>query len=128
MVGRRLLTDETYVPDQDEEGITRALDRSGPAGASGLRFTDATNEAGISFEHFPFERTSQIPEDMGPGAAWGDYDNDGDPDLFLVNFAAPVGAGEAEMASSTATDRLFENQGDGTFQDVTARAGVGRAH
>jgi enediyne biosynthesis protein E4 len=128
MVGRRLLTDETYVPDQDEEGITRALDRSGPAGESGLSFTDATDEAGISFEHFPFQRTSQIPEDMGPGAAWGDYDNDGDPDLFLVNFAAPVGAGEAEMASSVATDRLFQNQGDGTFQDVTARAGVGMAH
>ena len=127
MFGRRMLLDETYVPDQDEEGITRALDRDGPAGVSGLRFADATAGSGISFDHFPFERTSQIPVDMGPGAAWGDYDNDGDPDLFLVNFAAPVGD-EGALDSSSATDRLYENLGDGTFEDVTARAGVGLAH
>jgi len=128
MAGQRLLNDDTYVPDQDEEGITRALDRSGSGGASGLRFTDVTGEAGIEFRHFPFTRTSQIPEDMGPGTAWGDYDNDGDADLFLVNFAGPVGTPSDDLAVSAATDRLYRNEGDGTFADVTATAGVGRAH
>ncbi len=125
---RRWLDSETYVPDQDEEGITRALDRTGAAGDSPLRFVDATEEAAIWFEHFPFGRTSQIPEDMGPGAAWGDYDRDGDPDLFLVNFAGPVGTPAADLAVSAATDVLYRNEGDGTFTDVTAQAGVGGAH
>ncbi len=119
---------DRYVAGQEEEGITRSLDRSLEKPASGLRFTEATEQAGIRFENFPFERTSQLPEDMGPGAAWGDYDGDGLPDLFLVNFAAPLGVSDADMAASSATDRLYRNRGDGTFEDVTQAAGVGVAH
>ncbi len=119
--------DAPYIAGQEQEGITRSLDRSQQQG-SGIRFTEVTGQAGISFEHFPFTRTSQLPEDMGSGLAWGDYDGDGFVDLFLVNFAAPVGVDADEMASSTATDRLFRNRGDGTFEDVTEATGVGAAH
>lgn len=120
--------DAPYIAGHEKEGITRNLDRSLEEGLSGIRFTEVTQEAGLDFDHFPFERTSQLPEDMGSGAAWGDYDGDGLPDLFLVNFAAPLFFSDEEMASSGATDRLYRNLGDGTFQDVTASAGVGKAH
>jgi len=128
IVAMTWMRDDRYVAGQEEEGITRSLDRTLEKPASGLRFTDVTEQAGIQFENFPFERTSQLPEDMGPGVAWGDYDGDGLPDLFLVNFAAPVGVSEEEMAASPATDRLYRNRGDGTFEDVTESAGVGVAH
>jgi len=120
--------DDRYVAGEEEEGITRSLDRSLAQSSVGLRFTEVTEQAGIRFDHFPFRRTSQLPEDMGSGAAWGDYDGDGLPDLFLVNFAAPLGVPDDEMAASPATDRLYRNRGDGTFEDVTAAAGVGAAH
>jgi Flp pilus assembly protein TadD len=119
--------DAPYVAGMEQEGITRSLERSLEE-SSGLRFTEVTEEAGLRFHHFPFYRTSQLPEDMGSGVAWGDYDADGLPDLFLVNFAAPVGTSDEEMASSSAIDRLFRNLGDGTFEDVTETAGVGTAH
>ncbi len=125
---RQWTSDDRYVAGQEREGITRSLDRSLERPSTRLRFTEVTEQAGIRFEHFPFERTSQLPEDMGPGVAWGDYDGDGLPDLFLVNFAAPLGVPDAEMAASSATDRLYRNRGDGTFEDVTQSAGVGAAH
>ncbi len=125
---RHWTSEERYVAGQEREGITRSLDRSHERPPTSLRFTEVSEQAGIHFEHFPFQRTSQIPEDMGSGGAWGDYDGDGWPDLFLVNFAAPLGVPDAEMAASPATDRLFRNRGDGTFEDVTEAAGVGAAH
>src|SRR5487761_604656 len=58
---------------------------------------------------------------MGSGAAWGDYDNDGFPDLYLVNQPGPWGQ---PVGSDSPTSRLYHNNGDGTFTDVTDRAGV----
>jgi enediyne biosynthesis protein E4 len=124
----RRTKDAPYVPGAEREGITRALDRESLGARSGIRFTEVTDEAGLRFDHFPFERTSQLPEDMASGLAWGDYDGDGWIDLFLVNFAAPVGTSDEVMAASTAVDRLFRNLGDGSFEDVTESAGVGAAH
>jgi hypothetical protein len=128
LFARRQAKESPYMAGQEREGITRTLDRSLEEGVCGLRFTDVTDAAGIRFEHFPFRRTSHLPEDMGSGAAWGDYDGDGDPDLFLVNFAAPLGVAAAGLESSQATDRLFRNRGDGTFEDVTGVSGVGKPH
>ena len=57
-----------------------------PAGAPRPLFTDVTEEAGLaSFRQLDGARTSQLPEDMGSGLAWGDFDNDGWLDLFAVN-------------------------------------------
>lgn len=128
LVARRQAAESPYVAGAQEDGITRQLDRHLEDEACHIRFTEVTEAAGIRFDHFPFQRTSQLPEDMGSGAAWGDFDADGFTDLFLVNFAAPLGTPDAELAASKATDRLYRNRGDGTFEDVTESAGVGRAH
>ena len=56
---------------------------------------------------------------MGSGVAWLDYDNDGWMDLYVVQSGA-----FPPDRSPRAQDRLFRNNGDGTFADVTAKAGL----
>lgn len=113
-----------YRPGEAVEGLTARLDRSLPDDYPHVRFVDATREAGIAFRHFAGTRSSQLPEDMGSGAAWGDYDNDGWLDLFVVNSAGPLTLTPEEMATSPAHHRLYHNNGDGTFTEVSAQAGV----
>lgn len=113
-----------YNPDEPVEGITAELARSIPPDFPRVRFTDAAQEAGLSFQHFWQHRSTQLPEDMGSGVAWGDYDNDGDWDLFLVNISGPLTLSPQEVGRSPATCRLYRNNGDGTFTDVTAQAGL----
>ncbi len=103
------------------DGITNTLKRELPADCPAVTFTDVTTEAGIDFEHFSGIRSTLIAEDMGSGAAWGDYDNDGDDDLFLVNFVGPLSM-TAEQKESAQGNTLYRNNGDGTFTDVTSAA------
>ncbi len=83
-------------------------------------FTDVAARAGLKFTH---ERGStpahQLPETMGSGVAWLDYDGDGWMDLYVVQ-SGPF----PPQGSPRAQDRLFRNNGDGTFTDVTAKAGL----
>ncbi len=117
---------EAYEAGEDIEGITSALARDLPEDYSRVTFEDVTEASGLaSFSHFGGERSTQLPEDMGSGAAWGDYDDDGYPDLFLCNIKGPLTVLTASDAS--ATNRLFHNEGDGTFEDVTEKSGVGAA-
>jgi len=104
------------------EGISSSLDRDIPPGYSPVVFRDVTQEAGIDFLHFPKVRSTQLPEDMGPGVAWGDFDNDGYPDLYLCNLADPE---NTDPSKSQSGNRLYRNRGDGSFEDVTEHAGVG---
>jgi hypothetical protein len=66
-------------------------------GTSRLRFTDVTRTSGIEAAGY------------GMGVATGDYDNDGDVDLYITNLGS---------------NQLYRNRGDGTFEDVTSKAGV----
>lgn len=87
-----------------------------------VQFVDVTAEAGITFKHIngATDRKFYL-ETMGSGAGFLDYDNDGDLDLYIVN-GAPLPGFET---AGPPTNRLYQNNGDGTFADVTAAAGVG---
>ncbi|MHC4947783.1 MAG: FG-GAP repeat domain-containing protein, partial [Planctomycetota bacterium] len=100
-----------YRPGEDIPEITRRLARELPEGAPEVRLADVTAETGLAgFATFAGARSSQLPEDMGSGAAWGDFDRDGDDDLFLVS-----NGGSLEAAPETwAPCRLYENR-DGSF-------------
>ncbi len=97
--------------------ITSWSDDEVVAARSPIRFRDVTQECGISMRHGPGKRGRILTEDTGSGLAWGDYDNDGDWDLYLVNFR---GTGAPE---GTGRNRLYRNDG-GRFTDVTEQAGV----
>ncbi len=102
-----------YRPGEANADITASLARDLPPDAARPVFADVTSEAGLGgFTTFAGARTSQLPEDMGPGVAWGDYDNDGDDDVFLVSAGGPLGAKAEQLAPSA----LFENLGGGRFQ------------
>ena len=106
---------------QPRQQIFNSEARALPTDHPNVIFTDVTRQAGIDFVHSAGVRTHQLPEDMGSGAAWGDYDNDGCPDLYLVNQPGPWGQ---PVGPNSPTSRLYHNNGDGTFADVTDRAGV----
>ncbi len=95
--------------------------QSGPASPS---FRDVTSDSGLHFVHSVGPRHRLLPEDMGSGLAWGDYDNDGYPDLYVVNQAGAFASGHLEGPG----DRLFHNNGDGRFTDVTESAGLEYVH
>ncbi len=82
-------------------------------------FTDITKATGITFSHSSAPENKYIVESMSGGVALFDFDHDGWLDVYLAN--SPTVATAAENARSA----LWRNNHDGTFADVTARAGVG---
>ncbi len=97
--------------------VDRLLDpgKKLPAGAPAPFLTDVTKEAGLaSFRQFAGARTSQLPEDMGSGVAWGDFDNDGLEDVFVVSGGGPLNAPVSQLAPSV----LYRNLGNGHFEKV----------
>jgi len=112
-----------YDPAAPVEGLTSTLQRRVPDDRPRVRFTDAAAEAGIAFRHFSGERSAQLPEDMGSGAAWGDFDNDGDEDLFIANVSGALTSSEATQRASPAVAQLYRNDG-GRFAEHAGLAGV----
>jgi hypothetical protein len=113
-----------YSPGEQVEGVTAELWKAVPKDHPEVTFTDITRLAGIHFTHFNGQRTTQLPEDMGSGAAWMDYDQDDNEDLFIVNEAGPLTMTPAQVKKSPAHCRLYHNNGNGTFTDVTKKAGI----
>jgi hypothetical protein len=92
-------------------------------GLAPIRFEDVARAAGIDFVPFNAQRHSLLPEDVGSGCGWGDFDNDGDEDLFLVNFAGRL-LEIPETIRQRPGNRLYRNDGGGRFTDVTQGAGL----
>ncbi len=107
------------------EGLTSVLDRG--VASTPIRFEERAAEAGLTVRHFPGRRTSVLPEDMGSGIAVGDYDDDGDEDVFLVNFKGSIIPRNNASTAHAGRHALYRNNGDGGFTDVTDETGLGQA-
>src|SRR3979411_686371 len=84
------------------------------------RFTDVAREAGLTAPtiYGGFEHDIYINESVGGGCAFFDYDNDSWMDIFVL------GGSRLEGPPPGATNRLYKNKRDGTFTDVTEKAGL----
>jgi hypothetical protein len=89
-------------------------------GQTQVRFTDVTQSSGIRFVHHNGAFGAKyLPETLGPGCAFIDYDNDGYPDILLID-----GQDWPGHHQGPATLKLYHNNRNGTFTDVTAAAGL----
>ncbi len=87
-----------------------------------VHFTDIRKAAGIDFVQDSTESSEKYYlETMGTGVGWIDYDQDGLMDIYFVQ----AGATDAYKPAKPLRSALYHNNGDGTFTDVTAKAGVG---
>jgi len=105
-------------------GAAALLYRSRILGASqqplGFHFTDVTASAGIHFRHNNGAYGGKLlPETLGPGCAFLDYDGDGWQDILLVNSMDWPG-----HARQRSTPKLYRNNRNGTFTDVTREVGL----
>ena len=83
-------------------------------------FTDITGPAGLRFEHDAgLDGSFFMPQIVGAGVAFFDFDGDGDLDIYLVNGAHRPGGAPGPM------NRLFRREADGTYRDVTLESGLG---
>ena len=101
--------------------VSVSLWLSGFCHAQTIHFRDITAQAGIHFTHNNGAFGKKwLPETMGPGCAFIDYDNDGYPDILLINgndFAGHPHGGATTL-------KLYHNNQNGTFTDVTRSAGL----
>jgi hypothetical protein len=94
------------------------------AAGPGFRLVDITAKAGISFTHNNGAFGGKyLPETLGSGVAFLDYDRDGWQDILLVNGADWPG-NHSQVKGKPSTMALYRNNRDGTFTDVTRRAGL----
>jgi len=97
--------------DQPTVAVTQAAD---------VVFSDVTSAAGIAFEHNNGRSGKKwLPETLGSGCAFLDYDNDGLLDIFLIN-SRPWDP----PADNKTSSKLYRNAGDGTFADATSETGL----
>src|SRR3954471_4069182 len=91
-------------------------------GQSPVRYTDVREAAGLTFRQDSTQTDEKYYlETMGTGVAWLDYDQDGLMDLFFVQSAAT----DIYKPPQPLRCALYHNKGDGTFTEVTAKAGLG---
>jgi len=101
---------------------TSSVQSGWSASQSAVQFRDIARSAGITFTHDNAATSEKfLIETMGSGCGWIDYDQDGLLDLYLVNSAAT----QVYKPPHPLRSALYHNNGDGTFTDITGRAGVG---
>jgi hypothetical protein len=109
--------EESAVAPAQEAGATAA---EKPLPPKPIRFVDVTDQAGIRFRHVTGAFGKKyLPETMGSGCAFLDYDNDGWQDILLINSMT-----WPERRGPRAVMALYHNNRDGTFTDVTRAAGL----
>jgi hypothetical protein len=88
---------------------------------NGIQFVDITKPAGVTFEHISSPEKRYIVESMSGGVALLDYDNDGFLDIYFINSLTV----DLVKTNGKTKSALYHNNGNGTFTDVTDKAGVG---
>lgn len=103
-----------------------ALDQILGAAPEGVQFTNVAREAGLNVKNVygSEKRNKYLIETTGCGAAFFDYDGDGWLDIFLVNGSRFE---DKSLAASPPVSRLYKNNRDGTFTDVTIASGIARS-
>jgi enediyne biosynthesis protein E4 len=105
-------------PAEEAVPVTAAPVTARPSGP--IQFTDITAQAGIHFKHNSGAFGKKyLPETMGNGACFLDYDNDGWQDILIINSMDWPG-----HASGKSFPALYRNNKNGTFTDVTRQAGL----
>jgi hypothetical protein len=114
-------------PGRKSDEPVLAVNRLGqsPSGshtdASLPQLVDITDSTGIKFDHLSSPEQKYIVESMSGGVALIDYDRDGWPDIYFTNAQSV----DMALAGKKARSALYHNNHDGTFADVTDKAGVG---
>jgi len=91
-----------------------------PTNGLGFQFVDVTRQAGLNFQHNSGAYGGKLlPETLGSGCAFLDYDADGWPDILLINSMDWLG-----HKRQRSTLKLYHNNRNGTFTDVTQTAGL----
>ncbi len=99
------------------------------ADASVIRFSDQTRAANINFRHNSgISNHKYLPETMGAGCLFFDYDKDGNLDIYLVNSGNTCTNPSKPRTQTDEMNALYRNNGDGTFTDVTEQSGFVRNH
>ena len=94
------------------------------AAGNRIHFTEQTQQAGIHFKHANgASQHKYLPETMGAGGLFFDYDNDGHLDIYLVN-SGTLDHDIQRQRQSNEMNVLYRNSGDGKFIDVTVAAGL----
>jgi enediyne biosynthesis protein E4 len=107
---------------QDQPLISANAQHATPQNSSQWpQLVDITSSTGIKFEHLSSPEQKYIVESMSGGVALIDYDRDGWPDIYFTNAQSV----EMALAGKRARSALYHNNHDGTFTDVTDKAGVG---
>lgn len=119
-----------YVSMLNQEAEKVALQGPGKLGVvirpeiPNVQFKDVTESAGIRFQHHSGAYGGHnLPEVMGPGVAFLDYDNDGDQDLLIVN-SCNWPFHESSSGPGQPTHAFYENDGRGGYRDVTEKVGL----
>jgi enediyne biosynthesis protein E4 len=114
-------------PSRESDGLHLAVNRLGQSKSGSHtdaplpQLVDITASTGINFEHLSSPEQKYIVESMSGGVALIDYDRDGWPDIYFTNAQSV----EMALAGKKARGALYHNNHDGTFTDVTDKAGVG---
>jgi hypothetical protein len=125
-------TQEYPRPPVDQKSSDQSATSSPAPASASAKFTDVTAVLGINFEYATSHTSKKyLIETMGSGVALFDYDNDGRLDIFVVNGAPlsdPTPKGTVPQKSGPKYwNRLYHQKPDGTFEDVTEKAGLAGA-
>jgi hypothetical protein len=113
-------------PARESDGLHLAVNRLGQSTSDSRpdaplpKLVDITASTGINFDHLSSPEQKYIVESMSGGVALIDYDRDGWPDIYFTNAQSV----EMALAGKKARSALYHNNHDGTFTDVTDKAGV----